>query len=198
MPQTWSTEYPEHRSPRPWQLKVSINKKEPRSVPLYQKVCWEEVKQRLRVFATNYFTANKDAMQPINTNWSDIKCCITTCVADLIPHKSIGTRFHLPCTTKPILRKIRKRQSVYWKAKKSSRQKDWDQCHTLKKINQARTECSIQQLCEQHAKCRRWCNWCNEMILLIHQIITPRLIGGLDTEGQWEGCSNTNREGKHM
>ena len=115
------------------QLKAFINKKEPRSVPLYHKANWEEVKQCPRVFATSYFPANKDIVQPINTNWSDIKHCITTCIADLIPHKSIGTRFHLPYITKPIQIKNRKRQRVYRKVKKSDWQKDWDQCHTLKR-----------------------------------------------------------------
>ena len=115
------------------QLKATINKKKPRNVPLYHKANWQEVKDRIKVFATEYFAANNITVRPINTNWSDIQRCITTCIADLIPHKSIGTRFHLPYITKPIQRKIRKRQRVYRKAKKSNRQKDWDQCYNLKR-----------------------------------------------------------------
>ena len=115
------------------QLKATINKKKPRNVTLYHRANWQEVKDRIKVFATDYFAANNITVRPINTNWSDIQRCITTCIADLIPHKSIGTRFHLPYITKPIQRKIRKRQRVYRKAKKSNRQKDRDQCYTLKK-----------------------------------------------------------------
>ena len=115
------------------QLKATINKKEPREVPLYHRANWPEVKERIEKFSTEYAAANMTNLRPLNTNWSDIKDCISSCIADLIPHKKIGTRFHLPYITKPIQRKIRKRQRVYRKAKKSNRQKDWDQCHDLKR-----------------------------------------------------------------
>ena len=114
------------------QLKASINKKEPHSVPLYHKANWEEVKQRLRVLATSYFAASKDVVRPFNTNWSGIKRCITTCIADLIPHKSIGDRLHLPYITKPIQRK-KSEKAENLSESEEIQPTDWDQYHTLKK-----------------------------------------------------------------
>ena len=115
------------------QLKATVNKKEPRSVPLYHKANWEDIKKRIKEFSTDYFTANATSRRSLNANWDEIRSCISDCTRNLIPQKKIGTRFHLPYITPQIKRKIRKRQRIFQRAKKRNKQKDWDYCRNLKR-----------------------------------------------------------------
>ena len=115
------------------QLKATVNKKEPRSVPLYHKANWEDIKKRTKELSTYYFTANATSRRSLNANWDEIRSCISDCTRNLIPHKKIGTRFHLPYITPQIKRKIRKRQRIFQRAKKRNKQKDWDYCRNLKR-----------------------------------------------------------------
>ena len=61
------------------QLKATVNKKEPRSVPLYHKANWEDIKKRIKEFSTDYFTANATSRRSLNANWDEIRSCISDC-----------------------------------------------------------------------------------------------------------------------
>ena len=106
------------------QLKSTLNKKEPRNVPLYNKAHWDDIHQHVTSFTTEYLNANASQRRSLETNWKRIQDIVFHCCSRLIPHKKIGSRFNLPYITGDI-----KSEKA---AKKHGRQRDWNMYRQLK------------------------------------------------------------------
>lgn len=113
------------------QLKATINKKESREVPLYHKANWTSMREDCQLFSEEYLSSSPRE-RTVASNWSLIKSTLISLTKKHIPHKTIGSRFHLPYITQAIKRKIRQRQRVYNRYKKHRRKKDEKKCKSLR------------------------------------------------------------------
>ena len=104
----------------------SYYSKEPtRNVYLYKKANWEEIRERLSIISTTYFSLNTISTRPIEENWQFIKQNFLGLINSCLPSKQIRNYYHLPWMSVPLKCLIKKKQCVYNRGKLFQRQSNW-------------------------------------------------------------------------
>ena len=103
-----------------------------REVPLYHKADWASLNADCELFCDEYLSPNPREGS-VSFNWIQIRSTISQLIRARIPHKAVGSRFHLPYITRNIKRKIRLRQRVYKRHKKHHHSRDKERCKALRR-----------------------------------------------------------------
>ena len=113
-------------------IKAKMNKKKPRTIFLYDKMNKVSLKQQLR---ENY-NVFKDSSAPrtVEDNWNNFKNILHQVMTDTIPRKNLTGRTDVPWMTYKIKRRLRRKQRLYNKARRTNNETDW------KKFKEARKE----------------------------------------------------------
>ena len=112
-------------------VKPSLNKKVPRKIYNYKKADWENIKQKSSTFREQFLKEYMD--RAVEHNWKKFKKHINTVMDKFIPSKTTSTRHNLPWINTKLKRMIKKKQRLYNKAKKSKKNKEWENYNTHKK-----------------------------------------------------------------
>jgi hypothetical protein len=104
-------------------MKAKINRKKPRKIFLYKDADMDTLKQQLRTSYDSF--KNVQHTREVEENWKDFKNILQSVMRENIPQKTLSGRNHIPWMTYSIRRKIRQKQRLYNKAKRSREEKDW-------------------------------------------------------------------------
>ena len=108
-------------------------KQNSRIVYLYKLADWDKIREELSNLTDTYFDLNQiyiqsvDEIELFSKNFQQI-------LDDHVPTKQISSRSHLPWMTATLKRLIRKKQRVYNCARRYSRESDWLEYKSLKKV----------------------------------------------------------------
>ena len=104
-------------------MKARVNKKKPRTVYQFKKGNMTQLKSEIMNFKNTFLQNYKNST--IEQNWKEFKTSITEIINKNIPRKTMSDRHDVPWVTKDIKRRIRQKQRLYNKAKKSKNDGDW-------------------------------------------------------------------------
>ena len=93
-----------------------------------------------------YFELNSTTQRGVNENWEYIYEQCSQLIQEMVPKKTIGSKFHLPWMNAALKRPIKKKQRTYNRAKKYQRTEDWDEYKRL----QHQTKCMTRQQHKQY------------------------------------------------
>ena len=116
---------------------VKLVKKPPREIFLYHKANWDLIRERMLDIYERYFELNSTTQRSVNENWEYIYEKCSQLIQEMVPKKTIGSKFHLPWMNAALKRLIKKKQRTYNRAKKYQRTEDWDEYKRL----QHQTKC---------------------------------------------------------
>ena len=104
-------------------LKVEHCRKQPRTVYRFSKGNMDAIKHDLET-KFECFAQSDPSSRTVDENWNDFKTTLMSSVNKHIPRKTLSTRKDVPWMTPEIKRKIRKKQRLYNKQKKSGNAED--------------------------------------------------------------------------
>jgi len=100
-------------------IKPAFVKKTPRSIFLFSKANWENMRNEVSRFATEFLSSH--ANFSVEHNWSALKTFLTKAMETHIPSKKTSRRQHLPWLTGDLKRRSKKKHRMYKKARASKR-----------------------------------------------------------------------------
>ena len=112
--------------------RVHINKKQPRKVPLYKNANWDAIRQDFSVMSEEYLQLNSVSHMSVEEIWHYFHDHVMNSVNKHVPSKVLSTRFHLPWLTVTVKHLIRKKQTVYNRARRYQRECDWKEYKILR------------------------------------------------------------------
>ena len=113
-------------------IAASRTKPPRRTIYLWKRGNYEEIKQELDIFSTFYFSQfNLDT--PVNQLWSSIKSKIEELIKNHIPSKPASSRHNQPWINRDIIKLSRKKARYFTRAKTSNSQEDWSNYKIIKK-----------------------------------------------------------------
>ena len=110
-----------------------INKKAPRTVYMYGKGDMTKVCDEMEAFKET-FLASSPSKRNVEENWCTFKAKLAEVMKAHIPQKTIRTRTSLPWISHEIKRKMKQRQRLYNRAKRSKDEHDVAAFKTCRKI----------------------------------------------------------------
>jgi hypothetical protein len=98
-------------------VKVKTAKQVPRTVYQFHKGDMAALKSEVKQASARHLEANADQVS-VEQNWQAFKKIIKEAISHFIPTKKLGTWKQVPWLNRDLLRKVRKKQRLYNKAKK--------------------------------------------------------------------------------
>ena len=95
----------------------------PRPVRQFKNANWEAIRQQIRSCWTSF--SKKSPSRSVNENWLKLKSILNQCLDKFIPTKMTSPRENLPWLSKSLLASIRKKTSLYNKAKRTNKADLW-------------------------------------------------------------------------
>ena len=105
-------------------LRPKQNKKKARTIRLFKKADWENIK-RFPNDAKDTFFAYSPEANSVDNNWEYFKSFLIDAMNKFVPSKKTSCHYHLPWITRHVKRPIRQTQRAYNRAKKSAKDRDW-------------------------------------------------------------------------
>ena len=102
-----------------YDIKAKRIQQAPRKIYLYKRADMEGLRAHLARFRDSFFSSNHSHMS-VNDMWVSFKSEVLEAVERFIPTKMTKSKFSLPWIDHPIIRLIRKREKLYFRARKSS------------------------------------------------------------------------------
>ena len=109
---------------------VKLIKKQPREIFLYHKANWDLIRERMLGIYEIYFELNSTSHRNVDENMYNYEQC-SQLVQELVPKKTISTKFHLLWMNATLKHLIKKKQCTYNHAKKYKHPEDWDEYKSL-------------------------------------------------------------------
>ena len=106
----------------------------PRPVRQFKKANWEAIRQQIRSCWTS-FSENSPSCS-VNENWLKLKSILNQCLNKFIPTKMTSPRDNLPWLSKSLLASIRKKTSLYSRAKRTNKADLWAKYKLCKRQTQ--------------------------------------------------------------
>jgi len=75
---------------------VKLVKKPPREIFLYHKANWDLIQERMLEVCERYFEINSATPRSVDENWEFIHEHYLKVIQELVPKKTIGSKFQLP------------------------------------------------------------------------------------------------------
>ena len=95
----------------------------PRPVCQFKNANWEAIRQQIRSCWTSF--SQNSPSRSVNENWLKLKSILNQCLDKFIPTKMTSPRENLPWLSKSLLASIRKKTSLYNKAKRTNKADLW-------------------------------------------------------------------------
>ena len=105
-------------------LRPKQNKKKARTIRLFKKADWDNIKRFLDD-AEDTFFANSTEANSVDNNWEYFKSVLIDAMKEFVPSKKTSCRYDLPWITRHGKRLIRQTQWAYNQVKKSAKDRDW-------------------------------------------------------------------------
>ena len=106
----------------------------PRSVRQFKKANWEAIRQQIRSCWTSF--SENSPSRSVNENWLKLKSILNQCLDKFVPTKMTSPRENLPWLSKSLLASIRKKTSLYSKAKRTNKADLWAKYKLCKRQTQ--------------------------------------------------------------
>ena len=106
--------------------------KPPHKVYNYRSANWESLKSNCIKLTKHYFDRNPDNLD-VHSNWDFFRQNHTKLISQSIPSRMTKHKHHLPWITRSIISLQRKRDKVHSKAKKTKRNRHWENFKQLGK-----------------------------------------------------------------
>ena len=106
--------------------------KPPHKVYHYKSANWESLKSNCTELTKHYFDRNPDNLD-VNSNWDFLRQSYTKLMSQSIPSRMTKHKHHLPCITRSITILQRKRDKAHSNAKKTKRNRHWENFKQLRK-----------------------------------------------------------------
>ena len=106
----------------------------PRPVRQFKKANWEAIRQQIRSCWTSF--SENSPSRSVNENWLKLKSILNQCLDKFIPTKMTSPRENLPWLSKSLLASIRKKASLYSKAKRTNKADLWAKYKLCKRQTQ--------------------------------------------------------------
>jgi len=91
---------------------ASLVKKLPREIFLYHKVNWNLIRERILEVCERYFDLNSSPQRKVDENWKFICENCLQVVQELVPKKTIGSKFHLHWINNTLKRLIKRNREL--------------------------------------------------------------------------------------
>ena len=98
----------------------------------YRSANWESLKSTCTELSKLYFDRNPDNLD-VNANWDFFRQNYTKLMTQSIPSRMTKHKHHLPWITRSIIKLQRKRDKAHSKAKKTKRNRHWENFKQLRK-----------------------------------------------------------------
>ena len=95
-------------------------KQVPRKIYLYKRADMEGIRDHLARFRDSFLSSDHDSHMSVNDMWVSFKSEVLVATERFIPTKMTKTKYSLPWIDHSIKRLIRKREKLYFHARKSS------------------------------------------------------------------------------
>ena len=95
----------------------------PRLVRQFKNANWEAIRQQIRSCWTSF--SKNSPSRSVNENWLKLKSILNQCLDKFIPTKMTSPQENLPWLSKSLLASIRKKTSLYSKAKSTNKADLW-------------------------------------------------------------------------
>ena len=95
----------------------------PRPVRQFKKANWEAIRQQIRSCWTSF--SENSPSRSVNKNWLKLKSILNQCLNKYIPTKMTSPRENVPWLSRSLLASIRKKTSLYSKAKRTNKADLW-------------------------------------------------------------------------
>ena len=105
-------------------MKPKLRKKTQRKIFMYHKANLSTLKQDTLNFASDFLNSNP-LSRSVNANWESIRDKVTDLANKHIPSKLSKTKHNLPWVNVDVKRKMRKRDRLFSKARRSNSSHDW-------------------------------------------------------------------------
>jgi hypothetical protein len=115
-----------------FKISAPVQKTKPHKIYKFKQANFDKMREELSIFSSEYFQ-NNPHLNSVDTNWRSLKKKLLEVMDKYIPSKMSSTRFNLPYVTRDIKRKIKKKQRLYNKARKTKKEKDWSKFKILRK-----------------------------------------------------------------
>ena len=103
-------------------IKPTLGRQEPRSVPLYRKANWDSFREYISVFASDLIRNCPN--KTVEEMWNSFKSAIDQCISKFVLIKRFGTKKSLPWITQGIKCLARKRDKLFQLQRKTGKSKD--------------------------------------------------------------------------
>ena len=113
-------------------VSAPVQKTKPHKIYKFKQANFDKMREELSIFSSEYFQ-NNSHLNSVDTNWISLKKKLLEVMDKYIPSKMSSTQFNLPYVTRGIKRKIKIKQRLYNKARKTKKEKDWSKFKTLRK-----------------------------------------------------------------
>ena len=104
---------------------IHMQKRHPRTIPLYDKANWGDIRQNIIEIFEHYLQLNDQFDRSVEVNWQYIKHHLVQLADQFIPVKTQSTKIHIPWLTPAIKCLINKKHCIYRKAKQFQNPHDW-------------------------------------------------------------------------
>ena len=103
-------------------IKPTLGRQEPRSIPLYRKTNWDSFREYISVFASELIRNCPN--KTVEEMWISFKSAIDQGISKFIPIKRFGTKKSLPWITQEIKRLAQIRDKLFQLQRKTGKSKD--------------------------------------------------------------------------
>ena len=108
------------------ELKVTINKKPPWKIFKYSDADWSRIRTETNSFSRQFIDSDwTRSNRSVSDNWNSLKNHIKVMMDKHVPHKQSKSNYQLPWLTPSIRKLIRKKNSLYFKARNSRKSEHW-------------------------------------------------------------------------
>ena len=106
----------------------------PHPVRQFKNANWEAIRQQIRSCWTSF--SKKSPSRSLKENWLKLKSILNQCLDKFIPTKMTSHRENLPWLSKSLLASVRKKASLYNKAKRTNKADLWAKYKLCKRQTQ--------------------------------------------------------------
>ena len=106
-------------------IRPKYTKPQQRKLYKYKSAKWDEIKENLNEFSTNFLEKDEFDNRTVNENWEAFKKQIFKVMDKFIPTKISTSRYNLPWLTNNIKRAIKSKKRLFNRAKKRNNVESW-------------------------------------------------------------------------
>jgi len=111
-------------------IKPVIQKKQPRTIYKFSKANWEDAKKDTATFTASFIDNNTN---DVHTNWDTLKDHLNNIISTHVPSRKSSGKPELPWLGHKLRRAIKRKNKLYFKARKSRNHQQWQKYKQAKR-----------------------------------------------------------------